>query len=272
MLVRDRPDLHVFMLRRNPMSVFAGGASVFPGGALDPLDADPVLHRRVDDLDDPRASRLLTMEAGGLAYWLAAIREAFEESALLLARPRAGGRSLAGTAVAGRLDEHRRAVNGGERSFADVLEAEDLLVSAGGLHPVSYLVTPEGAPRRYATWFFVAAAPDGQEGSHDDAEAVDSEWVRPADALARHERGDIDLIAPTICMLRLLSAFGAAEEVLGAVAAAVAGGEPLVVDDFFGERIALTEAERSSATVGWRLPHRVRGGGFGGRQAREGVA
>lgn len=254
MFLRDRPDLHVFMVRRNPASVFAAGAYVFPGGAIDAADADPRLHRRLVGLDDPRASRLLSMPSGALAYWVAAAREAFEESALLVARPAAEDRPpLTDPAVWSRLDGHRRELNAGGRTFAEVLVAEDLVVDAGGLHPVSRFLTPEGAPRRYDTWFFVSAAPEGQEGGHDDAELVDSEWVRPLDALARHERGEIDLIAPTIVMLRLLARYEASAEFVAAAAAGVtAGGEALVVDDFFGERLALTDAERSSAAAGWR--------------------
>lgn len=254
MFLRDRPDLHVFMLRRNPASVFAAGAYVFPGGAVDTADADPVLHRRIVGLDDPCASRLLSMPAGGLAFWAAAVREAFEESALLVARPGAGDApAVTDPEVWSRLDDHRRGLNAGERTFAEVLHAEDLLVDADGLYPVSHFLTPEGAPRRYDTWFFLAEAPEGQEGRHDDAEAVDSEWVRPADALARHERGEIDLIAPTIIMLRLLARYEAAAEVVDAAEAGITGGgEALVVDDFFGERLALTGAERASAVAGWR--------------------
>ena len=63
------------------------------------------------------------------------------------------------------------------------------------------------APRRYNTWFFVAAAPEGEDGAHDDSELVASGWVRPVDALAQHVAGEIDLIFPTEMSLRVLARY-----------------------------------------------------------------
>jgi 8-oxo-dGTP pyrophosphatase MutT (NUDIX family) len=80
MLVRDDPDLQVFMLRRNLESTWVAGAYVFPGGAVDPEDRDPALAARCPGLDDPRASALLGLPAGGLGYWVAAVRETLEEA------------------------------------------------------------------------------------------------------------------------------------------------------------------------------------------------
>ena len=73
--------------------------------------------------------------------------------------------------------EWRDAINAGHRTFAQMLETEDLVVDATDLHVFAHWLTPMGAPRRYDTWFFVARAPDGQDGAHDDAELVASEWV-----------------------------------------------------------------------------------------------
>ena len=86
MLVRDAPQLEVFMLRRNLAVEFMGGAYVFPGGAVDADDRAPELLDRCHGRDDSSASTQLGLHAGGMAFWVAAIREAFEEAGVLLAR------------------------------------------------------------------------------------------------------------------------------------------------------------------------------------------
>ncbi len=88
MLVRDGADgLEVFMLRRALGASFAGGVYVFPGGRVDAADHAAELEAICDDLDDRQASARLGLDRGGLAYWVAAIRECFEEAGVLLARP-----------------------------------------------------------------------------------------------------------------------------------------------------------------------------------------
>jgi 8-oxo-dGTP pyrophosphatase MutT (NUDIX family) len=254
MLVDDRPDLHVFMLRRNPRSVFGPGAYVFPGGAVDPADSDDAITNRVIGLDDGRASALLGLASGsgGLRVWIAALREAFEEAGILLVAPEAGAASTADDDPI--LADDRIRLNAGEVGLADLLARHGLLLDANQVFLFSHWLTPEGAPRRYDTWFLVAPAPRGQEGSHDDAELVHSEWVRPSDALARYAAGEIDLIFPTLRTLRVLESFESATALLDAVRAAnhAADGAPLVVPDFSGQRIALAADDGALAVEGWR--------------------
>ena len=95
-----------------------------------------------------------------------------------------------------------------------MLETEDLVVDAGALRVFSHWLTPVGAPRRYDTWFFVARSPDDQDGVHDDAELVASEWLRPMDALRRHARGDLELILPTMRCLEALARYPTVESLL----------------------------------------------------------
>jgi 8-oxo-dGTP pyrophosphatase MutT (NUDIX family) len=254
MLVDDRPDLHVFMLRRNPRSVFGPGAYVFPGGAVDPADSDDAITNRVIGLDDGRASALLglTSGSGGLRVWIAALREAFEEAGILLVAPEAGAGSTADDDPI--LADDRIRLNAGEVGLADLLADHGLLLDANQVFLFSHWLTPEGAPRRYDTWFLVAPAPRGQEGSHDDAELVHSEWVRPSDALARYAAGEIDLIFPTLRTLRVLESFESASALLDAVRDAnhAVNGAPLVVPDFSGQRIALAADGGALAVEGWR--------------------
>jgi 8-oxo-dGTP pyrophosphatase MutT (NUDIX family) len=249
MLVDDRPDLHVFMLRRNPRSVFGPGAFVFPGGAIDPADSDETATLRVVGLDDREASARLGLASGGLRVWIGALREAFEEAGILLAAPEATG------VVSGAPDLERARVrlNAGEVNFTEVLSRSGLVLDLSEVFLFAHWLTPEGSPRRYDTWFFVAPAPRGQEGSHDDAELVHSEWVRPSDALARYAAGELDLIFPTLRTLRVLESFDTAAELLDDVRRANHESDrpPLVVADASGRRIALRGDDGAAAVRGW---------------------
>ncbi len=108
-----------------------------------------------------------------------------------------------------------------------MVEAEDLRVAAGDLHYFARWITPQPAPRRYDTRFFVGRAPDGQELRHDGVETVAALWARPADALARHAAGDFELIRPTQHSLEILSDYPDADAVLAAAATAPLGMETL---------------------------------------------
>ena len=177
------PALEVFVMRRTPRAVFGPGATVFPGGAVDASDAQALAH--VVGADDAAASAELGLTDGGLVRRVAAVRECFEEAGILLARDRATG------APATPAPEWRDALNAGHATLGQVLARDALVIDATDLRVFAHWLTPTGAPRRYDTWFFVARAPDGQDGAHDDAELVASEWIRPPDALgAPRARGD----------------------------------------------------------------------------------
>lgn len=239
MLVRDGADgLEVFMVRRNPRSEFVAGAFVFPGGAVDDHDSHPSVPDHCTDPSDARASHALGLPNGGLAYWVAAIRETFEECGLLLAYG-PDGRLVRfdDPAVEQRFGEHRRRVDAGELSLVELCRAEGLTLASDALHYFSHWVTPVGPSRRYDTRFFVARAPEAQVGLHDDRETVASMWVRPADALARAEAGEVDIIFPTARNLEALTRFTTADEVL--TAAQAHRGGPHTVPEPGGTRISL---------------------------------
>ncbi len=225
MLVRDavdgpgRPAVEVCMLKRNLASEFVAGAYVFPGGSLDPEDRGLVADELCRGLDDATASALLGVDSGGLAFWVAALRECFEEAGVLLAQARdpAEGTAVLDTSdpvVRARFEAHRREINEGRTGLLAVCRAEGLVLAADTVHYVSHWITPELAPKRYDTRFFVTAAPAGQVAHHDEGETIATIWVRPSDALARFEAGEIELLPPTIDNLEKLGVHSSTEEVM----------------------------------------------------------
>src|SRR4051795_11500729 len=191
----DGDTLEVFMLRRNLKSDFVGGAYVFPGGAVDPEDRHENLEPVCVGRTDADASARLGIERGGLAFWVAAIRESFEEAGVLLAYDADGAIvDLDDAASAERWAAHRAAVDTGELRLVDLCEAEGLRLAVDGIHYFGHWITPEGAPRRYDTRFFLAAAPTNQTPLHDDHEVIANTWLRPADAIARAKSRELTMM------------------------------------------------------------------------------
>ncbi len=248
MLVRDArapsggTSLEVLMVRRNLRSDFVGGAYVFPGGAVDPLDGGAEAEALCTGRTDAGASTLLGFASGGLAYWVAVVRETFEEAGILLARREGGPDLLAGDQEVERFVTERVAVNAGTRRFLDLCRDENLRLTVGDIHYFAHWITPRGAPRRYDTRFFVAAAPPGQIAAHDAGETIADVWISPQDALARHRAGEIEIIFPTIRNLQVIGRFATSAALLAAAeeaSSAVPAIEPRVVPDGNGMRIVL---------------------------------
>jgi len=210
MIVDDRPDLQVLMIERNAKMVFAGGMWVFPGGRVDPEDADE-FERHCEGLDDAAASDLLGVESDGLAFWVAAIRENFEEAGLLLGRSRSGQPPAAEA-----LAEERRRLHSGDTTFLDIVKAHDLVLDTHAVHYVAHWITPLGSPRRFSARFFVTHPPEGQNITHDESETVGWTWVSPKAALAAFERKEMVMMSPTVRMLRCLNLFDSAADIMAA--------------------------------------------------------
>ena len=263
MLVRDAPDgggLEVAMLRRNLKSDFVGGAYVFPGGAVDPDDRHANLDAVCVGRSDADASAQLGIERGGLAFWVAAIRECFEEAGVLLAR-HADGEVITFTdpAFDARFVEHRRAVDSGARRLVEICAEEQLQLIVDDIYFFSHWITPEGAIRRYDTRFFVARAPEGQVPLHDDREVIANLWIRPSDALARYRAGEFDLVFPTMRSLMALERFESADDALAAAAAVndVPAILPRIVEDASGYRILLPGDDGYDDAISVALPQGI---------------
>ncbi len=212
MLVRDgAAGLEVFMTVRHHAIEFASGALVFPGG-------------RVEDSDDRiAAGAALRGDRVGPGFFIAGIRETFEECAILLARPRGTDRLVGADRVAAIAAAFKDRVDADHAAFADLLTAEDLTPAADLLVPFAHWITPATQRKRFDTVFFLAAAPEDQAGHHDGAEAVDSVWISPAEAVSAGKAGRYKLLFPT--QMNLLK-LGRHDRVADALAAAQAA--PLV--------------------------------------------
>ena len=193
LLLRDadaRREIEVFMMVRHYEIDFNSGALVFPGGSVDKGDneiiANPSLYSGGEGMD-----------AGELSFRIAAVRETFEESGILLARPK-GSKALVEAGRASEIETaHRAALNDGAITFLKVLTDNGIMLALDELVPYAHWITPEGMPKRFDTWFFLAAAPPDQLGTHDGKESTDSIWVSPREALEGGESGRFKLPFPT---------------------------------------------------------------------------
>jgi 8-oxo-dGTP pyrophosphatase MutT (NUDIX family) len=223
MLIRDgRRGLEVFTLRRVAGMAFAGGMTAFPGGAVDPSDDDPTV----------------PWHGPGPVWWarqwgigvaaarcqvVAAVRELFEETAILLAAPTpaatgSGSRSCDPADRRADRDAEREAdrlaLVTHRRSLAEVLRGTNQRLRADLLRPWARWITPPGQSRRYDTYFFVAALPEGQQASAVTTEATAGQWERPADMLDAGRAGLIGMLPPTVAMLTDLSSATGVAQVL----------------------------------------------------------
>ena len=207
LLLRDAQGgggLEVLMTRRSAQASFAPGAYVFPGGGIDALDASPETHAAAD--------RRPAQDDLHLTQAIAAIRESFEELGVLLARHADGPRK------GGMADAHDIAAIDRHQPFAAQCQARGLRLAADSVYLLAHWTGDRDLPRRFEVPFLVARMPEGQTPVADETEQFEPVWVRPADALARHEAGQFFMIYPTIRTLQRLAKFVSTQAVLDAVA------------------------------------------------------
>jgi 8-oxo-dGTP pyrophosphatase MutT (NUDIX family) len=225
-LLRDGvhgPEL--LLLKRLRTAGFVPGAYVFPGGRVDDADAAP-----------PLVALLGTTPRGPEpAYWLATIREVFEETGVLLARPGrvadaegdsdadadadADGHADTGAdagANAGELARWRDALLVGDATLLDVLRATGLRPDISGMVYCAHWITPVAEPRRFDTRFFLAELPQGCSVTVDEREMTDAVWLTPADALDLFRRGELPMVFPTVKTIQRLAPYRSVAEALAA--------------------------------------------------------
>lgn len=222
LLIRDAEagGIEVFMLRRTFNAAFASGMFVFPGGKVDDVDGVDEIAELCDGLWDDEASALLGVPSGGLAYWVACIRECFEEAGVLLARRRDTGEVIRfdDHVVAEHFQKERENIHDGSVALLDLCDREGLTLTTDEIHYVSHWITPMGERRRFDTRFFVARAPVGQEPLHDDGETIASMWISPQEAIERAHEKDLMLMPPTKSNIEFLLPFATADEAMEAAA------------------------------------------------------
>jgi 8-oxo-dGTP pyrophosphatase MutT (NUDIX family) len=197
----------VLLLQRAERGDHNSGAWVFPGGLLDA--ADRAAEASVDGLTDEQASALLGLERGGLAFFLAAIRECFEECGILFAHDARGDfASLEGQAGA-QLAALRHELENGACDLADICRRFSLRLVPRQLHYIGHWVTPAGRAKRFDTRFFLAIAPARQTAMHDANETLDHVWISPRDALSSSNARR--LMTPTRATLELLLPFASTQ-------------------------------------------------------------
>jgi 8-oxo-dGTP pyrophosphatase MutT (NUDIX family) len=206
----QQPVVH--MLRRRTTMAFAAGAYAFPGGGVDPRDERRV--RWAGPAREEWARTLGVDPAEAQAVVCAAVRETFEESGVLLAGPD-GGTVVADT-TGEDWERDRTALVAHDLAFADFLDRRGLVLRSDLLRAFARWITPEFEERRYDTWFFLAELPAGQRTRDVSGEADRTAWLRPADAVAGYDRGELMMLPPTITMLRDLLPYGSAAAALAA--------------------------------------------------------
>lgn len=204
-LLRDRPQggIETFMVRRHVQSEFVPDVYVFPGGSVKPGDRDA---ETMPGLCVPPRGEHLGETTLGPGLRAAAIRELFEEAGVLLAEQ--DGRVLAVTSAhAARFAEHRRRLQQNETTLAAVVQEEGLTLATDRLTYFAHWITPNPMPKRYDTFFFIAAAPEEQEAAHDQLETTAGAWISPAEALEQSQQGTFPLVFATVHQLEALSVF-----------------------------------------------------------------
>ena len=192
LLLRDgaEQEIEVFMMVRHHEIEFSSGALVFPGGSVDASDREIIA--RPELYADSEGS-----DAAALSFRIAAIRETFEESGILLARPRGSNNLIEAKQAAQIAASHRAALSERKTTFLKIIDATGMVLALDELVPYAHWVTPEGMSKRFDTWFFLAAAPPEQLGAHDGRESTDSLWLSARQAVAGGESGRFKLPFPT---------------------------------------------------------------------------
>lgn len=202
-MLRDGPaGIEVFMVERHQGAGAFAGALVFPGG-------------KVDDEDRAHWPNL-TVPAGGpeQGFWVASVRETFEEAGILLARSAGGGDIVGGDHASRLVAEARSGRDGKPLGFVELLDRERLVPALDALVHFGHWITPLWAPRRFDTHFFLIGAPAGQRAVLDEGESAAGTWMRPGDVLADADQGRHSLVAVTRFTLELLTTWGNVAEAL----------------------------------------------------------
>jgi 8-oxo-dGTP pyrophosphatase MutT (NUDIX family) len=248
LLLRESPaGVQVLLTKRAPGLSFMAGLWVFPGGRMERSDLAPDLARRADHAAiADTGSRMLTLEGGPLdaatarGLLVAACRETFEESGVLLARPRNGGSKDQADSRLARIASRRVAAAADPTEFGRLLTEEDLVLDLGGLVYWSHWITPAFETRRFDTRFFALQVPHDQEASVDYGELTHHLWLTEADIRTHVASGEMKLAPPTSATLHDL---WTTHRRYGGLEAMLAGERTRIVPPILPKRIAVDASE-----------------------------
>ena len=210
LLIRDGADgVEVFMVVRHHEIDSFSGALVFPGGKVDPEDADA----------RPYCRGAEGMDENTLSHRVAAVRESFEECGVLLATNKDSGDLIGAEQLAGIEARWRADLTTGKITMADVCRTEGLILALDKMVHFAHWITPRIVPKVFDTQFFVARAPVDHVALHDGSESTDSEWLRPEAAVADAESGKRTLVFPTRMNLLKLAQHKTVDEAMAAARA-----------------------------------------------------
>lgn len=185
--------LEVYLLRRHVDMAFAAGMAVFPGGGVDPRDFEQAVGW-VGPSPQEWAARMGVEVPLARALVCAAVRETFEESGVLFAGPT--DETIVEDTTGDDWEEDRRRLEARELSFTEFLQQRDLKIRSDLLAVWASWRTPVFEPRRYMTWFFVAALPPGQQTRDVSTESVEVSWLSVRDAIGAAEDGEMLVLPP----------------------------------------------------------------------------
>lgn len=212
MLLRPGTDgPEVFVLKRAATMAFAANMLAFPGGGVDPRDADPHVPWAGPDPQE-WAERMGTPVEAARELVIAAAREVFEECGVLLAGPDEA--SVVADLTDPVWDEERDALLSREQSFAELLIRRNLVLRTDLLSLRAHWITPELQPKRFNTRFFTARLPEGQIADDRSSEATEVLWAAPRQLLAGHDAGEHRMLPPTRVMLEQLARAASLDDAL----------------------------------------------------------
>lgn len=223
LLLRDGDDgVETLMLRRTRRSGFVPGAWVFAGGRVDDADGDADAAARMEGLDPADAAARLNLpvdaDPPAIAYYVAALREAFEETGILIGfgedeRPVPSAGADPEVAIV------RDLLLADEIDFGETLDRLGARIDGSEIEYVAHWITPVQEPRRYDTRFFAAHVPDDTDFALSPQEMSEGRWLRPEEALALHARGEFPMVFPTIRTLEDVSGYESVDDLLGSFGA-----------------------------------------------------
>ncbi len=222
-LLREKQPsgFEVFLLKRHEKNSFMGGNFVYPGGRVDQEDGSSEIGSFSRGVTFDEAQKILGGTASSeesLAYWIAAIRELFEEAGILLAYDHQENLlRLNNEDEQNKFSNYRSLLQKAEIRIHEIAKKENLLFALDQLRYYAHWITPEARPERFDTYFFLARYPSGQEASYDRKETTAGVWIKPEEALNDNLSGGVPLSPPTLKTLEDLSRFKTIDEVFASL-------------------------------------------------------